>query len=73
MKISMIVLLCALLPGCNVVRGVGQDMAAVGRTLTKVAGTGEEHHASEPATGQQPFDPSYHDQSYLQPDPVATE
>ena len=73
MRTIPLVLLCVTLSACNVVRGVGQDMAAVGRTLTKVAGAGDEQHTSEPAPDQQPFDPSYHDQSYLQPDPVATE
>jgi predicted small secreted protein len=41
-----------LLPGCNIVRGVGQDMAAVGRTVAKTAdrsgnSTGSEEHASD--------------------------
>lgn len=44
----------ALLPACNIVRGVGQDMAAVGRTVAKTADRsgnsdiGEEHSSDVP-------------------------
>lgn len=61
---------CALLLGCNLVRGVGQDMSAVGRTLTKVSGTEStsQHTAADPAA--QPFDQPDEDQSYVEPTPL---
>ena len=67
MKPVFLILVCALLPACNLVRGVGQDMAAVGRTLAKVSGTESEQQHEETAPAAQPFDQSYEDQSYLAP------
>lgn len=34
---TLAVLAAGSLTGCNIVRGVGEDMAAVGRTLSKTA------------------------------------
>ena len=67
MKPIFLMLACALLTACNLVRGVGQDMAAVGRTLAKVSGTDTSQQHEEAAPAAQPFDQSYEDQSYLAP------
>lgn len=68
MRILSLVCLCALLSGCNFVRGVGQDMAAVGRTLTKVSGTQSGHAEEYSAPESQPFDDPYaDDQAYAEP------
>jgi predicted small secreted protein len=68
MKPIFLILTCALLPGCNLMRGVGQDMAAVGRTLTKVSGTEGGNQHQGPAA--QPYDQSYEDQTYVEPSEV---
>jgi len=72
----LLIFLCLALCGCNIVRGIGQDTAAVGRTLTKISGTqGDQSNqptedtlpAAEPhdQTYVQPFE----DQSYVEPSP----
>lgn len=67
MKTLLLVLCCVLSTGCNVLRGVGQDMAAVGRTLARVSGTESSHTSEDTGPAAQPFDPSYEDQSYAEP------
>lgn len=68
MRILLLVCLCALLAACNFVRGVGQDMAAVGRTLTKVSGTQSGHAGEYSQAESQPFDDPYPDnQAYAEP------
>lgn len=42
-------------------------MAAVGRTLARVSGTDSSHTSEDTGPAAQPFDPSYEDQSYLEP------
>lgn len=45
------------LTGCNIVRGVGEDMAAVGRTLSKTAdrsGHSGSSHSSEDYSSNSP-------------------
>jgi len=66
-KVLLTACCCLLLPACNVLRGVGQDMAAVGRTLARVSGTDTSHTSEDTGPVAQPFDPSYEDQSYLEP------
>ena len=68
MKPIFLILTCALLPGCNLMRGVGQDMAAVGQTLTKVSGTEGSNQQQDPAA--QPYGQPYEDQAYVEPSEV---
>lgn len=50
----------SLLAGCNIVRGVGQDMAAVGRTVAKVSDPqGRTSDRSSPAGSVAPADDDY--------------
>lgn len=68
MRILPLVLLCSLLSACNLVRGVGQDMAAIGRTLTKVSGTHSSHSEEHSTADTRSFDDSYlNDQAYAEP------
>jgi predicted small secreted protein len=40
-QVVLLLLTAGLLTGCNIMRGVGQDMAATGRTLARVADPGQ--------------------------------
>jgi predicted small secreted protein len=65
--IRLLACLSLVLSGCNITRGVGEDMAAVGRTLTKVSGTEDRSQHEETSPASQPFDQSYEDQAYVEP------
>jgi predicted small secreted protein len=36
-RVLLLLALTALLPACNTIRGVGEDLSAVGNTLARVA------------------------------------
>lgn len=48
----------AILCSCNTVGGFGEDMAAIGRTVSKVATPKEKRQRHEDSAYVQPFDPA---------------
>lgn len=67
MKAGSLILLCVLISGCKFIRGVGQDMTAIGRTLTKVSGTGSDRGHEDVSSTSQTFDQPYEDAAYADP------
>jgi predicted small secreted protein len=72
----LLIFLCLVLCGCNIVRGIGQDTAAIGRTLTKISGTQSDQSSRttvDTLPAAEPYDQTYvqpfEDQSYMEPSP----
>ena len=69
-QIVLLLLAAGLLTGCNIMRGVGQDMAATGRTLARVADPGQgsgdnrsstDESATAPAQASDDYDYAWQD------------